>query len=357
MITVIVPTLNEKDNVEHLAEKIKDVLKQDYEIIFVDHNSDDGTVEKINQLEERSNNIRTVLKGDREGLGAAIIQGLEAAKGDIIVQIDADFSHPAEKIPDLIQQLNNGRDLAIGSRYIEGGGRNDPFHRRVFPIIGSILYTKLLSSPVKDFTSGFKAYSQKSAKLVLENKENFPRGFHFQASSLFYLLENEIDVVEVPIEFSERRSGKPKYGFGDLIDNGLLFGKLFTEKHKNFWKLGVVGTSTALLNMATLFLLTEFFGVYYLFSAAIAVELSIISNFVLDNIWDLAERGRAKLRNIFRCFKRYNLVSLSGLILNLLILWFLTDIVGIYYLISNLVAIIMLLGWNFVFRDKWVLKR
>lgn len=353
MITVIVPTLNEKDNVEPLAERVSEVLNQEYELIFVDHDSDDGTVEKIEHLEQESKNIRKILRNSREGLGAAIIQGFEVAEGDTVVQMDADFSHPVERLPDLVDEIENGKDLAVGSRYVEGGERNDPLHRRVFPMIGRFLYTRLLGSSVQDFTSGFKAYNRETVEMLLENKNSFPTGFHFQASSLFYLLENDVDVAEVPIEFAERRTGEPKYRIRDLIDNGLLFGKLFAEKHHRFWKFGVVGASGALINMAILFGFTEFLGFHYLVSSAIAVESSIISNFILNDIWTFAERGGVKIKHVLSRFIKYNLVSLSGLTLNLLILWFLTDLVGIYYLVSNLIAIAVVFSWNYVFSDGW----
>jgi len=345
MISVVIPTLDEEENIESLLEEIDDVLEEEHEIIVVD-DSEDSTAEKVRD----TGTDAEVVSGGGRDIGYAIRRGLSEADGDVIVQMDADFSHPPEKLPDLVEAVRSGADVVVGSRYVEGGDRNDPLYRRIFPLLGSYLYRILLRSPVRDVTSGFKAYDIDSLETVQDPA--LPDGFHFQAASLMKLLE-EKEVEEVPIDFRPRRDGEPKYSYRDLINNILLIGRLSLSKYEKFLKFGTVGFSGVLVNMSILYILTDLLGIYYMFSAAVAVESSIVSNFVLNELWTFVERGKEGLRNIFQRFLKFNTVSFSGLAVNLSMLWILTEFAGIYYLLSNLFAIAVVFLWNYFLNVRW----
>jgi len=225
-VSVVVPTYNEEENIEDFIKKLKSEL-EDYslEIIVVD-DSDDSTASIIRDIDDSGSEINLIEREGKSGIGSAYKLGFSRAEGEKIVQMDADFSHRPEQIEKLLEALED-TDIVVGSRYVDGGERNDPFFRRINPLIGSYLYQYALGSPVSDVTSGFKAYNKETAE---EIPEDIPDGFHFQAASLIYLIDNGAEVKEVPIDFRPRRAGEPKYSFEDFTDNVKLLLKLFKTK-------------------------------------------------------------------------------------------------------------------------------
>ena len=232
MISVIVPTLEEEENIYDLVLDIeRHCSSYNKEVFILDDGSQDSTFSRAAEAAEKIESAEVISRDGRRGIGAAILEGMNKASGEIAVPIGADFSHPVERIPDLVEEIESGSEVAIGSRYVAGGSRNDPFHRRINPLIGSFLYQNLLGTPVKDVTSGFKAYNRRAREHLLEVEHHLPDGFHFQAASLVSLYENGHDLSEVPIDFRPRRAGKPKYGLSDLLDNVRLLLKLSSRKH------------------------------------------------------------------------------------------------------------------------------
>lgn len=352
MISIVIPTYNEAENIEDLLQNIEEVV-QDWEIEFivVDDNSSDGTAEIVRDLKSEIDNVKLIEREGKLGIGSAYKRGFQDAEGDIVLQMDADFSHRPEDIPKLISAIEDGNDIAIGSRYVEGGNRNDPLLRRINPWIGRFLYVYILKSPVNDFTSGFKAYKKEVARKI--PKYDLPDGFHFQAASLMKLVKQGKITQEVPIDFQPRRAGEPKYSTRDLVDNIELLVRLFLDRYEEMIKFGIVGASGVLVNMGLLYFLTEEVGLYYILSAVIAVETSIISNFALNEIWTFVEKGKEGIKNVFKRFFKFNGISIAGMGINVVILGVLTEFAGIYYLFSNLIAIAAVFGWNYLANLRW----
>lgn len=224
-VSVVIPTYNEEENIRELLGEIDGQLESySYEIIVID-DSGDSTAEKIREIEDELQKLKLIERNDTRGIGSAYQRGFQKAEGDKIIQMDADFSHDPKYIPDFLKALEDS-DLVVGSRYVEGGDRNDPIHRRINPLIGSYLYRYGLGSPVRDVTSGFKGYTSETLDKM---PEKLPGGFHFQAASLMALVD-EVKVKEIPIDFRPRRAGKPKYSFKDLLDNVKLLLKLFKSR-------------------------------------------------------------------------------------------------------------------------------
>ncbi len=349
-VSVVIPVYNEEENIAPLLREVDSVLEgRKSEIIVVDGNSSDSTVQEA----KRSGlaNLRVIEKDSREGIGRAIKQGMSEAEGDVVIQMDADFSHPPEALSRMIECMEDGADVVVGSRYVEGGERKDPLHRRIFPLVGSYLYRFGMGSPVADVTSGFKAFSPEAAEVITES--DLPSGFHFQAASLFHLIEEGFEVEEIAIEFRSRRAGEPKYDAGDLMSNLGLFLELMLKRHHRFFKFGSVGAVGLVVNMSILFFLTEYVGLFYLASSVFAVESAIISNFVLNENWTFVDRGRSGLKNLLKRFSKFNLISLAGMAINLVVLAFMTEVVGLYYLVSNLVAIAVVFLWNYTANINW----
>lgn len=158
MLSIIIPTLNEHGSLARLFLEIKDAvlhIKISVEVVIVDDGSTDGTVEYIHSVKNTFPfSVRTIVRKER-GLATAVIRGIAEAKGDIVCVMDADLSHPPALIPQLLNKVLAGADIAIGSRYIKGGGVEDwPIHRRLFSYVSTIL-ARPISKSAKDPLSGF----------------------------------------------------------------------------------------------------------------------------------------------------------------------------------------------------------
>ena len=122
MISVVIPTYNERDNVTPLVERLHSALSgYEHEILFVDDNSQDGTAEVATALASQYP-VRVIVRKDERGLGSAVVRGFKEARGEIIAVIDADLQHPPEVVRHMLKTIESGADLVIASRYVQGGG-------------------------------------------------------------------------------------------------------------------------------------------------------------------------------------------------------------------------------------------
>lgn len=223
-VSVVIPTYNEAENIGDVVKEVFKVLEGlDCEILVVDDGSPDGTAEIIKELKEDYQNLKLLEREGKSGLGSAYKDGFSRVEGDRIVQMDADFSHPIEKIPEMVDMLEEG-DVVVGSRYVSGGGRDDPWYRQILPLLGSLGYRSLVGSPVKDVTSGFKAYREECLDTL--TGEDLPNGFDFQPGSLMRLVWRGFSVTEMPIKFESRRAGNPKFSWKETFDNIVLMVRL-----------------------------------------------------------------------------------------------------------------------------------
>ncbi len=213
-ISIIVPTYNERENLHKLAHRVHNSLCDlDYELIIVDDNSPDGTGDLAEEL-SREKPIKVVHRQGKLGLASASIEGFRNAEGDVLGVIDADLQHPPEKIPDLLRQIG-GADLAIASRYVDGGGVEGwTFTRkvisRVAKIIPQFLFAKI--RPVKDPLSGFFLFKSK----VIEDVELNPIGYKIL---LEILIKGKYkSMMEVPYTFQEREKGTSCFNTAEQIN-------------------------------------------------------------------------------------------------------------------------------------------
>jgi len=352
MISVVVPTYNEAENIRQLLAEIDSVLEQrdeSYELLVVDDNSPDGTGDIVkNVAEQEIPQVKLLERDQKQGLGAAYKFALPQAKGDVIIQMDADFSHRPVDISKLLDGIEEGADVAIGSRYVSKGERNDSWYRQIFPQLGRLLYRAIL--PIKDPTSGFKAYKKRALEKL--NWKTLPDSFSFQTASLYQLYQQDLTLQEVAITFSPRRAGEQKYSWRELLTNLKLVSILFFQKYfgLRFFKFCLVGASGVIVNMSLLWALTDKFGIFYLYSSAIAIETAILTNFLLNEHWTWRDRNvGSKLKRLIT----YNGVSLGGLTVNMTVLWLLTTLLGLYYLVSNLGGIASATLFNFLLNDRW----
>jgi dolichol-phosphate mannosyltransferase len=206
-ISIVIPTYNESENIPILLSGLKKVLSEssieNFEILVMDDDSPDGTCQVVQRLgDPRFKAINR--RGKPRGLSYAVIDGMGEAKGHIVGVMDADLSHPCEAVPRLVQALKQGANLAIGSRYVKGGGiSNWPFKRRLASRV-ACLFGRLVT-PVKDCTSGFFFFRQSTAKGLSLN----PRGFKI-GLEMFVKSPHQNKIVEVPYVFTDRQKGQSK---------------------------------------------------------------------------------------------------------------------------------------------------
>lgn len=204
MISVIVPTYNEKDNISNLIKEILGCV--DAEIIVVDDNSPDGTAALVENLAKHNKNIRLIRRAGKLGLGSAIVEGFEFAKGDIIGVMDADFSHPPALIKEMVKELNKGADIVLGSRYVKGGRiENWPLKRKLASRIAVLLASLLTKA--KDPVTGFFFVRK---KIFDDIKIKSGETKSWKVSLEILVRGNYKKLAEVPYTFVNRKRGKSK---------------------------------------------------------------------------------------------------------------------------------------------------
>ncbi|HEV2137870.1 MAG TPA: polyprenol monophosphomannose synthase [Nitrososphaerales archaeon] len=219
-VCVVVPTYNERENVQALVDSIDESKLHDLSVLFVDDSSPDGTAEEVRKVAASKPWVRILVRENKKGIGTAYQDGFKEAVSKtgatILVEMDADLQHPASALPGLIQAVSKGADVAVASRYVEGGGSSGWSWWRRLVSRGANAYARtLLRLPVRDATSGFRAYnSQASVELA---KSRLPaKGFEFQVAALYHL-KRDFKIVEVPYVFVTRKAGKSKLRLWDTI--------------------------------------------------------------------------------------------------------------------------------------------
>jgi dolichol-phosphate mannosyltransferase len=214
-VVVCLPTYNERDNLGPMVRALDDVVRRhelDARVLVIDDSSPDGTGELADRLTGEFRFLSVLHRPKKEGLGPAYLAGFVwalATDADRIVEMDCDFSHDPEDLPRLLAATENA-DLALGSRYMKGGGtRNWSLARRAVSRFGSVYARILLGVEVRDLTSGFKCFRRSVLEAIgLERVST--KGYAFHIETTYRALRVGCRVVEVPIVFSERDAGKSK---------------------------------------------------------------------------------------------------------------------------------------------------
>ncbi len=222
---VIIPTYNEKENIEAILQAVFD-LHQDFHVLVIDDGSPDGTADIVRSLQPRFEN--TVFLEERQGklgLGTAYIHGFKWAieRGyNYVFEMDADFSHNPKDLPRLYEACKNGSaDVAIGSRYVKGGGVKNWPRNRIILSKGGSLYTKMiLWMPIADQTAGFMCYKKEVLETINLDEIHFV-GYAFQIEMKFAAWKLGFKLREVPIQFEDRQFGESKMNRG-IVREGVL---------------------------------------------------------------------------------------------------------------------------------------
>ncbi len=210
LVTVVVPTYNERDNLPHLAAAIR---LHGYRLLVVDDDSPDGTGTLAEAVAAPDPFMEVLHRSRKEGLGPAYAAGFDhvlAGPSEIVIEMDADFSHSPEDLPRLVEAVEAGADLAIGSRYVRGGSTPDwPWHRRFLSRGGNLYARLMLGVPVRDATAGFRAFRAEALR-TLPYRAAQASGYGFQVEMAMRAHQAGLAIVELPVVFRDRTTGTSK---------------------------------------------------------------------------------------------------------------------------------------------------
>ena len=212
-VTVVLPTYNEAENLERLVQAVLDAAPEVGRLLVVDDDSPDGTGDLADRLAAADERVAVLHRSAKQGLGPAYVAGFRRALDDgasLIVQMDADFSHDPADVPRLIGAVGDGADLALGSRYVQGGGVGEWGRvRRAISRGGSAYARAWLGVDVADLTGGFKCFRREVLERIRLDTVG-ALGYAFQVETTYRAVLAGFRVEEVPIVFSDRRVGESK---------------------------------------------------------------------------------------------------------------------------------------------------
>lgn len=347
---MVVPTLNERENIGELVRRLEASLDEvEHEIIVVDDDSHDGTRSEAQAVDAP---LRVLHRREAEGLSSAVLDGFREAEGEFVCVMDADLQHPPESVPELLAETADPDvDLVVGSRYTPTGEvQGFPARRRAISQ-GARLLARLASPVVRehgvqDPASGFFLVRRS----VVDPDDIEPRGYKILLDLLHACPLRE--VREVGFVFQGRASGQSKVTMttGATYLQQLALLAAGSEANRRFAKFGLVGATGVLVNLSVLALMTEIVGLHYLVSAVIAIEASILSNFSLNDLWTFRDRRRGRW---WHRLARFNTVSLGALFVNLLVLSALVEGFEIHYMLAEVVAIGVAFTANYAGNLSW----
>lgn len=346
-VSVVVPTYNEADNIKIIVPRICQTLGQagiQGEVIVVDDDSPDGTGSAAESLASEYP-VRVLVRRGSRGLATAVMAGFEMSTAGVCVVMDADGSHPVEKLPDLIQPLLEDRaDIAVGSRRIEGGASEHwPWHRRMVSKAASWMTAGL--SKLTDPTSGFMAVKRD----LLQDLKLDPVGWKIVLEVA--VKADSARLLEVPIVFKNRELGESKLGFGQQLDYVRHLYRL--HKHRRptlfeFLKFCLVGFSGIFVDMAVVIGLKELFLLDTRVCAVFGFTAAVTTNYLLNRYWTF-DKGRDT--PFIWSYLVFVAVCCLGLavrlgVIHLLIEYTILD-TGNWYILTNFIGIVVATAVNF----------
>ncbi|NNM03416.1 MAG: glycosyltransferase family 2 protein [Nitrosopumilus sp.] len=372
-ISIILPTYNESQNIVNILKLIRENIPKGIatQTIVVDDNSPDGTgkivddyVFEVKKIAE--NTIDIIHRKAKNGLSSAILNGIQKAKGDTIVVMDSDFSHPPQIIPKMIEALKQYQcDLVVASRYITGGNiQGWTTKRKLMSKIATVIAKKGLGVKTKDPMSGFFAF-----------KKNIIKGLNFDALGYKFLLEilvksKDIHVKEIPYTFENRKFGSSKLDSSTIIDYFKSVWKLykngkiktsnekrnsirFLSKAARFFTVGASGLGVNyLISMLFTSGLTE---MWYLHANMFGIIVSISTNFILNKVWTFEDRDFSRKKTLSQ-FGKFSIFSSFGALIQLGIVFMLVDSYSVVYPLALISAIGVAAFSNFILNKKLTFK-
>ena len=347
MISVILPTYNEAANIRRIIPAITRVF-QDHsmegEVIVVDDDSPDGTASVVASL-ANSYPVKVQVRKSNRGLSRAVIEGFALAQGDVCVVMDADLSHPVEKIPDMIKPILEGKcDVTVGSRYVAGGGAEDWALVRRIVSRGAGLLAKGVTT-LSDPTSGFMALR----KGVLDGASLDPLGWKIV---LEVVVKTGAKVMEIPIVFADRLEGRSKLGLKAQIDYLRHLGRLYAHRYPlflEFLKFCLVGLTGLVVDTAVLVSLVDHASLDPRLAAVFSFAAAVSWNYLFNRTWAFRSGRSAPIP---RSYAFFFTICLGGLGIRIGVMHLLITYAGMgvapWYILASLIGIGAATVFNFL---------
>lgn len=357
-LSIIVPTFNEIGNVAELVRRVESVMADTrWEMIFVDDNSSDGTAAAVREMGKSDARVRVVHRIGRRGLSSACVEGFLASSAPYLAVIDADLQHDERILPHMLAAVKEeGNDLAVGSRYIEGGSFGSWEESRVAK---SELATKLSNfvtkSDLSDPMSGFFLMT----RLFFEAAQPHLSSIGFKILlDLFVSSPTPAKFKEIAYEFRERHAGESKLDstvmwefFMLLVDKTI--GRYVPVRFVSFGLVGGVGVGVHLLILA---LVLEMFGTSFWIGQSIATVAAMTANFFLNNILTYRDRRLKGVFGILRGWLTFCVACSVGALANVGVAGWLYES-DQYWLISALAGILVGTLWNYAITSLYTWKK
>lgn len=391
-LVVVVPTYNEKENIEEIIKKVlqeaKNIPDFDLHVLVSDSHSPDGTAEIVKKI-SRDNARVHYLDVKERGLGVGLVIGhryaIDRLKADVLAQMDGDLSHDPASLPTMLEYIKKGYDLVNGSRLMRGGKNLLGWHRRLFTR-GSSLYCRLSwgTFHLTEYTNSYRVFTKKLFGNIDFSKVPWrARTYIIQPAFLYAAISVGAKVKEVPITFEDRKRGYSKAQIVAYTFDVLKFGiKVRFQRSKTFIKFLMVGAASYLLNAIVLGLLNRgqiyaltvfakpllsfipqdggtpkllFITLDRLFvSSVISIELSIIFNFFFHENWTF--RTRSHEGPVITRFLKFNLTSIGSPLIQLTSILTFAKIFGLHEQIGLAVGVVCGLFFNYFVNILWIWK-
>ena len=359
---VIIPTYNEKGNIEPMIELLeKDVFPKvkNYEIVLLvaDDGSPDGTAEIVKEYMKKYENIDLSL-GKKEGLGAAYIRAMtyaiEKMHADVVFEMDCDFFHDPTKIPQFLGKIDEGYDFVLGTRYGHGGAIPPDWgiHRKIMSVWGNLFIRLLFGRKgIDDWTGGFRAIKK---EVFLKEKEKLGAfsGYTFQVGFLWNAVKDGYKVAEVPFKAKDRTKGKSKIpGIQTIIKTLYFVIKVRAQEllFGPFGKFLVVGGTGFVIQAVILKILVDGFNINPSISNLLGAVVAIFSNYNLNNSWTFkAEQVKGFGQYLWKLLNFYATSAIGVILIQTGIIFLGDTFIGRkYYFLYFIIGTGFLLIYNF----------
>jgi dolichol-phosphate mannosyltransferase len=355
-VVVVIPTYNERATIGPLVDLLMQhaqTVRHDVHVLVVDDNSPDGTQDAVRELQSRYAHVH-LLTGTKQGLGVAYARGLDhalrALGADVVVHMDADFSHDPADLPRLVEKIDEGYDLAVGARYVAGGGLPDDWgwKRKLISRIANfgVRYIAGISA-LHDCTNGYRAY--RASVLSRVDLASAPRGYAVLTYLAYQSLMAGARVSEVPVHFSNRAEGTSKLRASDAMELALNAWWIRYDRRDRFYRRATGGLSGVGANLAVVAGLYHLAGLPALAASAVAIYVSVLYSFVWRQGWGIA-LGKP-VRELTRDILRTHVVAVPSFALTF-VTFALLNRGGVPVVLAQAAGIVPAMVWNYFIGDR-----
>ncbi len=346
-LTIIIPTFNEFDNVRPMIESVRNVMQGvDWELIFVDDDSSDGTSELVRECAREDPRIRGIQRIRRRGLSSACVEGMLACSSPYLAVMDADGQHDERLLPEMLRVLQEGDDdVVVGSRYMEGGSTGEFKGVRLFiSRVATSLSQLLLGTKLTDPMSGFFMLRRTFLDEVV--RKIYGKGFKILLD-LFASSKRPVRYRELPYTMRVRQLGESKLGFSVTLEFLMMLlyklsGKLIPGRFIKFSSVGLVGVG---VHLGALYVVHLVMGSGFVFANSVATLVAMTSNYLLNNVFTFRDQRLHGLDFWAGLLKFYVACSL-GAVIGVSLAGYL-HAGGMVWWLSGFIGAVAAAVWNF----------